>query len=95
MHKVKLRVRQGLVDVSQLVRVHVQVVVGDDTGDEFAVQVVVGGVDGPHARVGVCVGVGARAEGPVRPQGLGLPVVVVVSETVHELVVDRTLGVVL
>jgi len=47
----------------------------------------VGGVDGSDARVSVGVGIGAGAERPVPPQGLRLPVVVVVGETVHEGVV--------
>ena len=76
-----------LIDVPELVGVYVEVVVGDDAWDELAVQVVVGGVDGADTRVSVSVGVGAGAERPVPPQGLRLPVVVVVGETVHEGVV--------
>ena len=50
---------------SHLVWVHVEVVVGDDARDKLAVEVVVGGVDGPHAGVGVGVGVGASAKRPI------------------------------
>jgi hypothetical protein len=62
MHVTQLGVGQGQVDVSQLVRVHIEVVVCDEAADELAVQVVVGGVDVPYARVGVGVAVGAGAE---------------------------------
>ena len=62
MHEVQLLVAQGLVDVPELVGIHVEVVVGDDAGDELAVEEVVGGVDGAEAPVSVGVAVGAGAE---------------------------------
>lgn len=37
-------------------------------------------VDGPHAPVRVVVGTGAGTEGPQRPEGCRLPVLVVVGE---------------
>ena len=45
-----------------LMWVNLQVVVGDGAADELAVEVVVGGVDVPHAGVRVGVAVGASAE---------------------------------
>jgi len=66
-HVIQLGIRKGLVYVSELVWVYVQVVVGYDAGYKFAVQVVVGGVDGPHAGVSVGVRVGTRAERALCP----------------------------
>ena len=65
MHVVQLRVGERLVDVSQLVGVDVQVVVGDDSGHELAVEIVVRDVDGADAPVRVRVAVRTRAERPV------------------------------
>ena len=60
------------------VLVHIRV--GDHPGDVLAVEVVVGAVDVPHAPVRVVVAVGACAEGVVIPEGLSLPVIVVVAK---------------
>lgn len=90
MHVVEFSVGKGLVDVSQLVWVDVEVVVGDDSGDELAVQVVVCDVDRPDAPVSVGVGIRARAKRSPVPKWLGFPVFVVVREAVHFLVVDQT-----
>ena len=55
MHVVELVAAERLVDVAQLVGVYVHVVVGDEAGDELAVEKVVGLVD--RAEAGVRVGV--------------------------------------
>ena len=60
-------------------RVLVQVGVGDHPGHILAVEVVVGAVDVPHAPVGVVVAVGARAKVSIIPEGIGVPVVVVMA----------------
>ena len=39
--------------IAELVGIHLQVVEGDEAGDELAVEGVVGAVDGSHAPVGV------------------------------------------
>ena len=64
-HEVQLRVWERLVNVTELVRVDVQVVVGDDTGDELAVKIVVRDVDGADTPVRVGVAVCARTKGTV------------------------------
>ena len=60
------------------VLVHIRV--GDHPGDVLAVEVVVGAVDVPHAPVRVVVAVGACAERVVIPEGLCLPVIVVMAK---------------
>ena len=55
MHVVELVAAERLVYVAQLVGVDVHVVVGDEAGDELAVEKVVGRVD--RAEAGVRVGV--------------------------------------
>ena len=49
-------------DVAQLVGVDAHVVVGDETGDEFAVERIVRWIQRPDAPVRVVVGVHAHAE---------------------------------
>ena len=71
---------QGVEKISQLVRVLVEIRVGDHARDVLAVEVVVGGVDVPDTPVRVVVAVGACAEGVVIPEGLSLPVMVVVAK---------------
>ena len=67
-------------------RVLVHVGVGDHPGHVLAVEVVVGAVDVPHAPVGVVVAVGARAKVAVIPERLGLPVVVVMANSILNVV---------
>ena len=55
MHVVELVAAERLVDVAQLVGVDVHVVVGDEAGDELAIEEVVGRVDSAEAGVGVGV----------------------------------------
>ena len=57
-----------------------EVRVGDHARDVLTVEVVVGGVDVPHAPVGVVVAVRARTEGAVIPQRWGAPVIVVMTK---------------
>jgi hypothetical protein len=47
------------------VGVYLEIIIGDGSADELAVEVVVGGVDVPDAGVGVGVAVRASAERPV------------------------------
>jgi hypothetical protein len=47
------------------VGVYLEIIVGDGSADELAVEVIVGGVDVPDAGVGVGVAVRASAERPV------------------------------
>lgn len=49
--EVELRFGQRVGDVAQLVRIDAHVVVGDEAGDELAVERVVRGVQRPHAPV--------------------------------------------
>ena len=55
MHVVELVAAERLVDVAQLVGVDVHVVVGDEAGDELAIEEVVGRVDSAETGVGVGV----------------------------------------
>ena len=87
MEERQLALGQRVRNVSQLVRVDPHVVVRDETRDEFAVERVVRGVQRPQAPVRVVVRVHADAERAVRPEGGRPPVVVVVAEAVHLLVV--------
>ena len=65
MHVVELVAAERLVDVAQLVGVYVHVVVGDEAGDELAVEEVVRGVHRAQARVRVGVAdAGRRMNGP-------------------------------
>ena len=57
-HVVELVAAERLVDVAQLVGVDVHVVVGDEAGDELAVEEVVSRVDRAQAGVGVGVAAG-------------------------------------
>ena len=61
-HKVQLFLAQRLVNVSQLVGVDVYVVVGDEAGDELAVEKVVTRIHGPQTPVSIGVAVGAAAK---------------------------------
>ena len=61
-HVVELGVGERLVDVAQLVGVDGEVVVGDDAGDELAVEVVVRHVHRANAPVRVGVAVCTRAK---------------------------------
>lgn len=53
--------------VEQLVGVNTQVVIGDMSCSEFAVEKIVGGIDSTQARVCVVVGIHAHAERTIRP----------------------------
>ena len=68
-------------------RVLVQVGVGDHPGHVLAVEVVVGAVDVPHTPVRVVVAVGARAKVAVIPEGLCVPMVVIVAGKAHYMLV--------
>ena len=59
---VELVSAEGLVDVAELVGVDVHVVVGDEAGDELAVEEVVRGVHRAQARVRVGVAAGGRMD---------------------------------
>ena len=75
---------QGVEKISQLVRVLVEIRVGDHARDVLAVEVVVGGVDVPDTPVRVVVAVGAGTEGASSPHRGRLPVVLIVAEnTLH------------
>ena len=63
-HVVELVAAERLVDVAELVGVDVHVVVGDEAGDELAVEEVVRGVHRAQARVRVGVAdTGGRTDG--------------------------------
>lgn len=66
--------------VGQLVGVTVEVKVLQEAGGKLAEECVVGLIDGPQTPVGVVVGAGARTESTQRPEGSGLPVVIVMCE---------------
>ena len=85
-HEIQFVLRQSVINIPQLIRIDVEVVIGDDAAHELAVQVVVSRVHGSQAPVGVRVGVGARAERAVIPKWRRSPVVVVVAEAVSALV---------
>lgn len=87
MEEGQLIFRQGVGDVAQLVGVDAHVVVGDESGDEFAVERVVGRVERADAPVRIVVGVHADAEGVVVPQRGRPPMILVVAEAIHLLVV--------
>ena len=54
-HEIQLLRGQGRINVPKLVWIHSQVVVRDQTGDEFAIQIVVSPVHISHTRVRVCI----------------------------------------
>ena len=65
MHVVQFRIRKSLIDVPELIRIHVEIVIGDDPTDKLAVQVVVCDIDCPDAPIGVGFGVGTGTKGPI------------------------------
>ena len=79
--------RQGMGDIAQLVRIDPHVVVSDKAGNEFTIKRVVSRVERPHAPIRVVVGVHADAERSIVPQRSRPPVVLIVAETIHLLVV--------
>lgn len=60
-----------------------QIVKCNQSRRKLTIQEIVRGIDGPHARVRIVVGVHAEAERPRGPQRRRLPVIVVVLEAVH------------
>ena len=59
--KYNLRIVSSLKDC-YLMRINLEIIVSDFSADEFAVEIVVRGVDVPHAGVRICVAVRAGAE---------------------------------
>lgn len=78
---------QGVGNVAQLIGIDPHVVVSDETGNEFTIERVVSGVERAHAPVRVVVGVHADAERSVVPQRSRPPVILIVTEAIHLLVV--------
>ncbi len=74
-------------NVSQLERVDAHIVISNESRNEFAVQRIVAGIQSADTPVRVVVSVHANAEWAVRPNGRGSPVIIVVTEAVHLLVI--------
>ena len=54
--------------MNYLVRIYLEIVVGDGSTDELTVKIVVSGVDVPDTGIGVGVAVSASAEGTIYKQ---------------------------
>ena len=87
MKESQLTFGQRMGNVSQLERVDAHVVISYESRNEFAVQRIVAGIQSADAPVRVVISVHADAKWAVRPHGRGSPVIVVVTEAVHLLVI--------
>ena len=85
--EVQLRFGQGVRNVPQLVRVDPHVVIGDEAGDELAIERIVSGIQCTDTPVSIVISVHAHAEWTIFPEGRRSPVIAVVTEAVHFLVI--------
>lgn len=60
-----------------------QIVIGDQSRCELAIEEIVRCIDGPYAGVGVVVRVHAETEGVIVPQGRCAPMIPVMLEAIH------------
>ena len=66
--KIDARTWQCVEKIPQLERIYSKIKISDHASDILAVEIVVSGVDGPGAPVGVVIAVGTGTEGSLCPQ---------------------------
>ena len=87
MEKGQLIFGQSVGDVAQLVRIDAHVVISDESRDEFTVERIVRRVESADAPVRVVVGVHADTKWAVVTQRCRPPMISVVTEAIHLLIV--------